>query len=471
MKKSWQFARSPVLLLLFATGVIAAVLGCPLTQPPIQKAPDRVPAMDSGPCPHYFSLFFANRYREGTIWSLAGHQLDVPEYNDCQRLLVRKGHVPPKYTELHFGNVGVIFARANLNDVYRQELPIGSAIGPFTAVLKNPNPATTRVTTIAFVWTTGGYAPLGLNDDYEFACVVLQWEPAVASNEKRQYHAWMVSVSPETSCAKPLELSPSHAYYLGALEFPAQSNADGPDEIPAVARWDWDPQNGEQYIGIACPSGWCELYGEGPHKLYEHSTSPKYMDASGLKISGKAGRVVRQKGWYDEEYLASTIKTPGGFPVLDPAGAFGTVFPVPDLKDRNIESYHLGAFVPVAWISITAASSGYLGKYGIRFNTAPPQRPDVNVLSLCLDDGTNNFCKVKMNHLCHSTRDQSSGYFFYARIVTGPDDPEGKDFCVDYIGTDPTVSTPGTVRWRWLDNDQTIWVSCPAGCCQIKPPQ
>ncbi len=27
---------------------------------------------------------------------------------------------------------------------------------------------------------------------------------------------------------------------------------------------------------------------------------------------------------------------------------------------------------------------------------------------------------------------------------------------------------PGTARWQWLDNDETIWVKCGNACCQVK---
>lgn len=472
MMNSWQFARSPVLRLLVATGVIAAVLGNTSTSSSIAIAP--LQGGDPGPCPHYWSRFFRNQSSsEDKILLLPGRQIDVPEYNDCQRLLVNdSGRLDPAYTHLKFGNVAVIFARADLNKVYKTEAPIGNAGGrPFFAALRKPDPATTRVAAIAEVWTTHPYKPLGL--DSGFACIVLQWEPPVASSNLWSYHAWMVPVAHKNLCASPaspLDLQASSAFYLGARELPAQRNGDGPDEIPPVARWDWDGHRGEQYVGIACPSGWCELYGENPNRPHGHTGSPNYKVAAGLKIPGKAGQVVRQKGWYDEEYLASSTPTSGPSPQLDGAGAFGTVFPVPELKGRKREDYPVGTFVPVGWISINRFSNGYSAKYGFSLNTAPPQGRDVNALFLCLDNGTNR-CKARPKKPCSPTRDQASGLLFYARLGKGPDDPKGTDFCVDFVGTTLGVSTLGTVRWRWLDDDQTVWVSCPAGCCQISAPK
>lgn len=465
MMNSWEFVRSPVLRLLVATAAIAAVLGCR----PSSSSPRRDnEAMDSGPCPHYWSRFFKSRGMDTALF-LAGRQIDVPEYNDCQRLLVNSSGKPdPAYTQLKFGDVGVIWARAGINNVYQREAPIGDASGrPFFAALRNPNPATTRVTTIAEVWTSGSYTPLGMRAG--FACIVLQWDGPVASSQPRNYHAWMVPLARQKPCASPLDLPAFSAFYLGAQELPVQSNGDGPDEIPPVARWDWDAHRGEQYIGIACPSGWCELYGEDQHNPHGHSGSPHYHVPGGLTLPGHAGQVVRQKGWYDQEYLASTRPIPGKSPELDGAGAFGTVFPVPDLGKRSMTAYPSGTFVPVGWVSITPFSTGYSEKYGFKLNTAPPQQPNVNALFLCFDDGIRK-CKVRPKHTCSPTQDPTTGPRFYARLGASPDDPTATDFCVDFIGT-TGAPTPGTVRWRWRDDDQTIWVSCPAGCCQIQPPK
>ena len=114
--------------------------------------------------------------------------------------------------------------------------------------------------------------------------------------------------------------------------------------------------------------------------------------------------------------------------------------------------------------------AGICDKYGFSVNTAPPPQPDVNVLFLCYDDGTHK-CNATPKKACSPTHDHSNGPSFYARLGKGPDDPHGTDFCVDYISTSLDAPSPGTVRWRWLDDDPTIWVSCPAGGCQIAPPK
>jgi hypothetical protein len=469
MMNGWQFAQSRVLRLIVATAAIAAVLGCPdRTRHGDNDRTREGDAMDTLPCPHYNSRFFTGRGIDTTQF-LAGRQMDIPEYNDCQRLLVNTSGGPdPKYTQLKFGHVAAIFARKDLNGAYQTASQIGDASKrSFFAALRKPDPASTRVTAIAVVWTTGPYAPLGVSAGFD--CVVLQWEGPVGSSKPRNYHAWMVPVDLQQSCASPLDLPAAAAHYLGAVELPAQSDSTGADEIPPVARWDWDPRRGEQYVGIACPSGWCELYGEDPDHPHGHSGSRNYKVSGAMNLPGHAGRVVRQKGWYDEEYLASTVTTPGKPPELDGAGAFGTVFPVPELKGRTSNDYPVGKFVPVAWISISPASQGYSGKYGFSLNKAPPQRPDVNALFLCFDDGS-NACKAKPKYKCSPTHDLTNGPSYYARLGASPDDPNATDFCVDYIAT-KGADTPGTVRWRWLDDDQTIWVSCPAGCCQLTKPR
>jgi hypothetical protein len=32
----------------------------------------------------------------------------------------------------------------------------------------------------------------------------------------------------------------------------------------------------------------------------------------------------------------------------------------------------------------------------------------------------------------------------------------------------PGFPIPGTLRWRWLADDETIWVRCDDGCCQVQ---
>ena len=112
--------------------------------------------MDTLPCPHYFSLFFDKLYSDRQVTALVGSQIDVPEYNDCQRLLVNNSGAPnPAYTDLRFGYAAAIFARANINSVYPTEAPIGMAkTQPFYAALQHSQPATTRVTSIGLVWST-----------------------------------------------------------------------------------------------------------------------------------------------------------------------------------------------------------------------------------------------------------------------------------------------------------------------------
>lgn len=29
------------------------------------------------------------------------------------------------------------------------------------------------------------------------------------------------------------------------------------------------------------------------------------------------------------------------------------------------------------------------------------------------------------------------------------------------------VDIPRVVRWRWKEDDETIWSYCPAGCCEV----
>jgi hypothetical protein len=43
---------------------------------------------------------------------------------------------------------------------------------------------------------------------------------------------------------------------------------------------------------------------------------------------------------------------------------------------------------------------------------------------------------------------------------------EVKYYCVTRR-THPGLEIPGVVRWRWSEDDETLWVRCPEGCCAV----
>jgi hypothetical protein len=269
-------------------------------------------------CPHEWPITL----------QVPGVNTSVPEYHDCQRFVVIKGG------KLVYDSLQAVFVRDQLSTVYAD--PSIGVIVPTAAIAAVPAvsgaatiaaqvnvpivtmgtaltnlhvPGDARLLTIGVVYSEGPYPDLGISRRYQ--CIVLLWSGGMA---KAAYQAWMVPVADEGSCLDANALPYSGYPLYVDLITPAPG-----DVVPSVARWDWDSVTTKHFIGMKCPTGWCELHGQPLH-----GTSAPYVATSDL--TGATGQVARVKGWYDEQFLASTAGWKAG---LD--GVRGTLFPVPEL--------------------------------------------------------------------------------------------------------------------------------------------
>jgi hypothetical protein len=227
-----------------------------------------------------------------------------------------------------------------------------------------------------------------------------------------------------------------------------------------VARWDWDEVNGRQYIGIQCGTAWCEVYSRDGYQ----------SSATSAVTAGPSERkqVVNVKGWYDSQRLAKPV-TLGAPAPIEPSALRSNVYPAPDLDRRQVGDYH-GRWLASAYVTMPAMAS-YTHKMGLDAASGPPTmdpNPDArNVISLC--HGASTACKIADAKVaaCHGTV-ATEGWF--ARITRAG---IVKEFCVMYrawpTGAGGTVpfTVPGVVRWRWKAKDETVWISCPQGCCEV----
>jgi hypothetical protein len=243
-------------------------------------------------------------------------------------------------------------------------------------------------------------------------------------------------------------------------------------DYPAVARWEW---NGRQYyIGFGCPGSWCEV-GNSVASAQTHAS--KMLDAGNvgdLTYSGRL-RVLEAKGWYDEQILSERDPGTG---LLIPSSVLGTLIPVPELETLNSVS-DFRNWTQVAWVSLEDLSGGtrpntYREKSNLHITGRGAPLDGLNKIYLCAGIGC--LCPADAHHCeegaelvapqpCLKEHGQpSDGGPWWARIVN----PEGRSTirCVVRYAM-PNIPIPGTVRWRWLANDEEEWIRCPEGCCEV----
>ncbi|MBI2796051.1 MAG: hypothetical protein HYX65_05015 [Gemmatimonadetes bacterium] len=309
---------------------------------------------------------------------------------------------------------------------------------------------------VAAVLAEGDYKPLGFVRGMN--CVVLL-------RRGTEYGAYSIGVGyKDASC---FDLAGAKIRSVQALSVTvlrkAQTGIDDND-YPYAARWDWDRNNDEHYVGVPCPGGWCEIT-----RTRDYLSSVNYT-SSPVDLGGAAEkRVWRGKGWYDQQHLANFA---GGKPV--PTGPFATTFPARKLADRDIKDYH--DWKHVATVVMSETSYDYRTKYQYKASDLPPMlEKGVNVIQLCTDslpDAATGASHRRSDDNCHvETERVARGWLtkcrsaWYARVIH--DGKVRRVFCVKYRGFKHGFDIPGVVRWRWRADDETIWIRCPVGCCEM----
>ena len=370
----------------------------------------------------------------------AGATTNVPEFHDCQRLLLRaKPHAPRQAGEdprFRYGSLSAIFA--------------AESQGPLAWGAVPPGPGAPLWLRVGEVYSDSAYSGLGIRAGFNCLVVV---------NRHRSYVPLMVSVGwNEAACLKPPLTGPKVTTLTYRVLPPRTGLIVG--DVPAVARWDIDAQY-RQFIGIKCGERWCEV---GPVGGYGPSTQ---YGAAGASVQR---RTIEVKGWYDEQRLA-LYSTGGARPV--PSTVIGTVFAAPALDEYNNTNRweaapDTGAWLKAAAMSMSGPQGLYTSKYNITASTAPVQwsaKPNTNELWLCYDksaigSASSRRCGISAATLTGCT----SGWYGDVRNAAGG--LAHKYFCVAKR-EHPAMVVPGIVRWRWKVKDETIWVSCQRGCCEV----
>jgi len=237
--------------------------------------------------------------------------------------------------------------------------------------------------------------------------------------------------------------------------------------IPPVARWDWDARNQRQYIGIRCDDAWCKV---------EPKAAPGGVFLPSTLASGAPTAV---KGWYDEQLLA--VPPAGMLPVTAVSGIMGSLIPEPDLGipmgQEGETSIYLNTWKAVASVRLDALPRNYTSKLNI-VETAGTT--NANHVALCYGITKNgrNPCVASRVGQTNTIPNDVHGVpcsRWFARVGRQPNGSGNeKYFCVTRRGHDsdmngnPMPRIPGVVRWRWALKDETMWIRCLQGCCEVK---
>jgi hypothetical protein len=223
-----------------------------------------------------------------------------------------------------------------------------------------------------------------------------------------------------------------------------------------VARWDWDGT--QQYIVIKCGDQWCEI---GPPSGFGTSQRSWANDvrnrpgAANLQNfeppTPQAHRIIEVKGWYDEQRLAVQTPGVGMVPAKEPALAI----PHPGLESYTIDRFDQHEWFPSALVVLPPG----LGAYAAKRNW----REGVNRVYLC--SGSSEECTIPVQDVpaCKPGWASNDNREWWAKTVSSSSDTAYQ--CVTRC--EQNMEIPGTVRWRWEEEDEKLWIRCATGCCAV----
>ncbi len=393
--------------------------------------------------------------------SVAPNIANVPEFNDCQAFVDGTGN---KYLRDPKGEAALfaIFASETLD---RLEFRLDSVAG--NRRLPTNYTDIYGLSAAEIYSFEKDYPALGIKGG--FNCLFLK--RSFDSNGIATWHALMVAVgSAEPTCGSKFDSNPS-VTTTTRLQVRVRPNPAGlsSTDVPAVARWDWDRERREHYIGIKCGRQWCEVGRDGfvASQFYAVSSpSPLFQ------------RTRMIKGWYDEQRLA--VQQGTGPAEVSPLR--GTIYPdsaIDGLEGFGSSSPFTNHWLPAAYVQIhpdpTAAAAAAI--YEARFNFAvTPDGTQMNLIYLCSGSAAECFSHYGMKPTSVAFVDKceqqaqvlGDGPPWWARVVRGGVAPGYVTFkCVTRRAHGTKVPhIPGAARWRWMVEDEGTWMRCLQGCCE-----
>lgn len=401
-------------------------------------------------CPHDL----VDRENRKALEDFTGGRDDIPEYNDCQKLMTGSSAAP------RYGPLAAIFAGGEVPEVH---------------VVPASLPGDTQVAhAVAVIRSWGDYNPLGIRTGYN--CLFLQ-----AAGDDWRAHMMPVGHTLDCSGAARSEFGPK-VLRVTVVDRRPDGSPYGPGDVPLAARWGFDQQTWRQYAIVKCGIAICAI-GEAapppPDLRAELTAINAHVNSGSVKYDAAV--------WHDEQFLAakpspnlivgfwngSWLAQLSGwkFSGLQPASPriWGAAVPDDSLGQRGLEDFRRG-WIPVARVALSRESSDYVNK----MNFGSSRGVELNLVEACIDIGGNceGLDSAAMDGRCASidekARNRTNGTSDKWRARhTNMQTGEQRHFCIDFYGLDPDdadLVVPGMVRLRW-EGDEKLWFRCPAGCC------
>lgn len=414
---------------------IALILSCDRTRPP---------SMARNDCQQGAALVRLSSHDSVLVGGLQliGPIADEPEYHDCQRFVLPRRAAGaasrPAKDGMVFGPLVAIWAANKLDSAFAKA-PRGPSAAVPVALIYN--------------FDRHPYEPLELRPG--FSCLYLVKDSTWVARMR-----WIGTGRPAPdSCADTVATTSREWRSWPAL--PVWSDAPitsfRPEDIPPVARWNWDPKRTVQYIGIRCGDAWCSVMPAGMTKPIAWTeampTEDKFLAAL-EPISGIAdpiglprrARALLVAGWNDQQRLDLRDEATHDLILSD---VVGYAFPHPDL-DAVKEQMFDSTWIPVSYVWVTGR---YMGKL--------PLEAGLNRIYLCR--GSKSVCRVDDAALaCQTPGPDGPDSWWQMRV--GPSGAPAFH-CVTRRTHGGMPIPVAAARWHWSEVDATTWSRCGNACC------
>jgi hypothetical protein len=370
---------------------------------------------DRKECPGPWFFIKVGNGPDITQSSVAGIYTQVPELHDCQRFIVKRN-----WGE-EYGALFAVFSSERLDRLRGDLEQANSRQAPGQPQPGSPGWVTKAVVAAEVHAAGGTYAKLGVRPG--FNCLYLSSE----NNWSAAYMVWTQGLS---KCERNIPVNLQGAVKLNVRRI--QYGGYLEEDYPPVARW--VHTGGRYLVGLKCGDAWCEVGGAAQSTAASTPPPTMLMTAAQRKLT----RVTRIPGWHDEQRVAikpSESEIAEGSLGVMPSLVRGQAIPDPALGEKT-QCSEFSDWTPAGTIVLSATPTNYATKLGLTRGK--------NTLELK--------CISQMDWL--------------ARITAPGATP--KELKVSRWQHDG-LKIPGTLRWRWMANDETIWARCLEGCCQVVP--